>query len=239
MMLTGWWTFIILKVLGIALGWIFSSLYLQANDFYVQSSKNIIFLFYLLVMVSITGIFIWRQKKIQESKKQKFAHLIGDAIAHEMRTPLSGIYNIAQLLQKTLPELISTEVFFYSNIDLAMDGRFFPISDSSLRAILMTDVFHHIPNAHLFFQEALRVLKPGGRICMIEPWVSPWSRWVMSRFHHEPMDIKTNEWSFPSNGPLSSSNQALPWIVFERDLSKFQSDYKNFIILKIKRFMRL
>jgi hypothetical protein len=52
---------------------------------------------------------------------------------------------------------------------------------------------------------------------MIEPWVTPFSRLVFTHLHHEPFQPRSRSWGFPSTGPLSASNQALPWIVFERD----------------------
>ena len=92
----------------------------------------------------------------------------------------------------------------------------------SLRAIVMTDVMHHIPDPQAFLAEARRIVKPGGRIAMIEPWVSAWSRFVYTRLHHEPFRPEASSWSFPSSGPLSGANGAVPWIVFERDRARFQ-----------------
>jgi len=51
--------------------------------------------------------------------------------------------------------------------------HFIASSDGSLRAIVMTDVLHHIPNVESFFAEAARCVRPGGVIVMIEPWLTP------------------------------------------------------------------
>jgi ubiquinone/menaquinone biosynthesis C-methylase UbiE len=73
------------------------------------------------------------------------------------------------------PEVIQSEVFFCRNVDIVADARQLPLPSGSLRAIVMTDVFHHIPKPEAFLEEAARCLRPGGRIVMIEPWVSAWS----------------------------------------------------------------
>jgi len=85
--------------------------------------------------------------------------------------------------------------------------------------------------------EADRTLKIGGQIIMIEPWVSKWSKKVYSMINHELMDTNVESWQFNSTGPLSGSNQALPWIVFSRDREKFCSDYPSFKIKKIQPMM--
>lgn len=132
---------------------------------------------------------------------------------------------------------IASEIFYCPFVHAVLDGTRLPFPDEILLAIVMTDVFHHIPDVEKFLHEALRTLQPGGRIIMIEPWVSRWSRWVMDHFHSEPMDVEMQTWQFPSHGPLSSSNQALPWIVFERDRALFERKFTEFKLLKLQPFM--
>ena len=136
-----------------------------------------------------------------------------------------------------LPELITSEVFYCSGVRLVADGRRLPIADGALRAILMTNVLHHIPNVREFFREALRCLRPHGKILMIEPWVTPWSSFIYTRFHHEPFDPETPGWSFAGAGPLSSANGALPWIIFDRDREKFRAEFPGLLIEQVRPFM--
>ena len=69
---------------------------------------------------------------------------------------------------------------------LVLDGLALPFAAGSLRGIAMTNVLHHLPRPLRFFAEAARCVRPGGVVTMIEPWVTPWSRWVYTRLHHEP-----------------------------------------------------
>ncbi|HAF60948.1 MAG TPA: methyltransferase type 11 [Anaerolineaceae bacterium] len=143
----------------------------------------------------------------------------------------------AGFFDEMYPQVISSEVFFCPFVDVILNGMVLPFPIASLQAVVMTDVFHHIPDVEHFLWEAVRTLTPGGRIIMIEPWVSDWSRWVMDHFHSEPMDTEMHTWQFPSTGPLSGSNQALPWIVFKRDRKRFESAFPDLEIVKIQPFM--
>ena len=72
---------------------------------------------------------------------------------------------------------------------------------------------------------------------MIEPWRSVWSTWIYRHLHHEPFEPDARDWAFPSSGPLSGANGALPWIVFERDRKKFECDFPGLEIEEIYPFM--
>jgi SAM-dependent methyltransferase len=139
--------------------------------------------------------------------------------------------------ERFIPDLITSDVFLCPGIRLVANGQSMPFSEASLRGIVFTDVLHHMPDVRQFFGEASRCLRPGGKILMIEPWVSPWSRFVYSHFHHEPFRPEAEEWSFPSIGPLSGANGALPWIVFVRDRHRFETEFPRLVIDTIRPFM--
>lgn len=135
-----------------------------------------------------------------------------------------------------IPGLITTEVF-PSAVQLVCNAQAMPFADGALRAIIMTNVLHHFPNVRQFFTEATRCLRLGGRILMVEPWVTPWSRFVYRNFHHEPFDPEARDWGFPECGPLSGANGALPWIVLSRDRRKFLEEFPKLRIQKVRPFL--
>lgn len=128
-------------------------------------------------------------------------------------------------LKELLPECICSDVFCSPGNDLVLDARQLPFHARSLRAICMVDVFHHIPDVAVFLAEVQRVLTPGGVMVMWEPWNTPWSGFVYRWLHPEPFEPQAPEWSFPTRGPLSGANGALPWIVFERDVARLRRDF--------------
>ncbi|MDD5371082.1 MAG: class I SAM-dependent methyltransferase [Anaerolineaceae bacterium] len=127
--------------------------------------------------------------------------------------------------QDSIPKLISSEVFWLSSVSLVVDGCALPFPDQSAKAIIMTDVLHHLPNPRGFFSEVTRCLGPGGVLTMVEPWVTSWSRFVYKHYHHENFEPDSLAWEFETSGPLSGSNQALPWMIFERDKPIFTKEF--------------
>jgi SAM-dependent methyltransferase len=143
----------------------------------------------------------------------------------------------AGYLREFVPEAIQTEVFFCRNTHVAADACSLPFPDAALKAITMTDVFHHIPKAELFLREATRCLRPGGRLVMVEPWVSSWSRLVYRHLHHEPFQPDALDWNIPAAGPLSGANGALPWIIFVRDRKRLAELFPSLEIEEVLPMM--
>jgi len=142
-------------------------------------------------------------------------------------------------ISEIIPQAISSDILFLPYLDVVMNGRLLPLRAQCLDALLMMDVFHHISDAESFFYEVDRVLRVGGRLVMIEPWVTAWSKWVFTRFHHEPINMEVTEWAFKPDGPLTGANQALPWIVFDRDRSQFEKKFSNMNVLQVLPMMPL
>lgn len=143
----------------------------------------------------------------------------------------------AGFFREICPQAITSEVFVCPGIQSVIDARKLPLRDASLRAIVMTDVMHHIPDPARFLAEAQRVLVPGGRMLMIEPWVSAWSKFVYTRFHPEPFRPEASTWDFPSSGPLSGANGAMPWMIFHRDLAAFRRLFPLLDVTRVEPFM--
>jgi SAM-dependent methyltransferase len=140
-------------------------------------------------------------------------------------------------LERFIPGLIRSEVFHIPGVDVILDAAQIPFREGALRAIVMTDVLHHLTEPRRFFAEAARSVRPGGAIAMIEPWITPWSRLVYSRLHHELMDADAT-WGVPAGKlPLSAANSALPWIIFQRDRAQFEREFPEGRIAEIRPFM--
>ncbi len=137
-------------------------------------------------------------------------------------------------LKEYIPKLMTSEILQIPGVDIILDGQRLPFKRAALRAIVMVDVFHHLPDVRLFLNQATACVKPGGGIVMIEPWNTAWSRLIFRCLHHEPFRPDSPEWHFPGGGPLSTANQALPWIVFKRDRKKFEAQYPQWQIGEIK-----
>jgi SAM-dependent methyltransferase len=136
-----------------------------------------------------------------------------------------------------VPGAVRTDVRPLAGLTLAADARQLPFRDASIKAIVMTDVFHHIPDVDAFLCGVTRALRPGGATAMVEPWHTAWSRFIFQNFHHERFDPRSRSWSFPAGDPMLAANGALPWIVFERDRERFERLYPELRIERIEPFM--
>jgi SAM-dependent methyltransferase len=116
------------------------------------------------------------------------------------------------------PNAIATDVFNSGEwIDLLMDAESLSLRRNSIGNILAFDVLHHLRRPMTLLRRALDALKVGGRIVLCEPAVSPWSRFVYGRFHHEPIDFSwsvsgaTRETTADDNHAFA--NMAIPEIL--------------------------
>ena len=148
--------------------------------------------------------------------------------------PEGGILEIGSgggFLKEVMPEVITSDILELEHCDMIFSAEEIPLEDDSLSAIFMINVLHHIPIPEKFFNEADRLLKKGGMIIMIEPANTMLARYVYKNYHHEPFDENAG-WQLSGSGPMSDSNQAMPWIILERDRVEFE---KKFPALKVRR----
>jgi SAM-dependent methyltransferase len=103
-----------------------------------------------------------------------------------------------------------------------------PYRDASLGAIVLLDVLHHLPSPRRFFAEAVRVLRPGGRLVMCEPYISTLSYLVYKLFHDEPLAWRVDPLADHAAGDARDpfdSNQAIPTLLFGRARPAFEAAF--------------
>jgi len=146
----------------------------------------------------------------------------------------------ASFIDQFIKNIKKTDVFLNSNTDFKLDandiGEKFQNKISNL---ILINVFHHISNPELFLKSAEKSLLSGGRIIMIEPSNNLWSRLVFKAIGHEKFDTNQISWEFESKDPLLDSNQALSWIIFNRDYKKFKTLFPMFSLIKKRSLMPL
>ena len=136
--------------------------------------------------------------------------------------------------KQIIPQIVTSDLISYPGIDCVINATKLPFRDLSLRAILMLNVFHHIPDVAAFLSEAERCLAPKGRLLIIDQHSGMISKHIYRHLHFEPYDRITPDWSFKSEGPLSGANGALPWIVFQRDHDRFARRYPSLELLSYR-----
>ena len=99
--------------------------------------------------------------------------------------------------------------------DLAADGSRLPFADGVFDAVVCLDLVHHLGRPRDFFVEAARVLRPGGRLAAVEPWVTPMSYPIYRFLHEEGCDLGIDPWRPFGDGAKEAfdGNGALSWKV--------------------------
>lgn len=134
--------------------------------------------------------------------------------------------------KKKYPEIISTDIKKAENLDMVLDAQNMPFENNSIRAIYGINCFHHFPNPNLFFKELERVLENGCGCILIDPYYGTIAkRFYKKIFDTETFDMTQKEWVNESLGFMNGANQALSYIVFKRDIKKFEMLYPNLEIV--------
>ena len=158
---------------------------------------------------------------------------IAELLPGKISGPVVELGSGGGFLKDYIPDLVTSEILAIPTVDIQFDGQAMPFGAASVRAVVMLDVFHHIPRPATLLAQAAEIMKPGGRLIMIEPWVTAWSRFVYGYLHHEPFEPEVKDWHFQKGGPLTGANQALPWIVFDRDRQEFEDRFPEWHVKKI------
>lgn len=124
-------------------------------------------------------------RQIYEGFYDRIVALIDQTMAGAIVEVGSGIGN----LRARLPGAIATDLFPNPWLDLVCDGYELPFGDASLSHLILFDVFHHLRAPMAFLGEARRVLAPGGRVVVFEPYISAMSYPVYALLHHEPVAL--------------------------------------------------
>ena len=119
-----------------------------------------------------------------------------------------------------IPDVELTDVVKAPWHDREVSAAALPYAERSLGALVLFDVLHHLPAPRAFFAEATRVLKPGGRIVLCEPYIGPLSYPVYKLFHDEAVDLSADPLA-PASAHADGrdpfdSNQAVPTLLFDR-----------------------
>lgn len=136
-------------------------------------------------------------------------------------------------MKDVYPDVEASDVKCLPFVDVVCRAEEIPFRSSSVRAIYGINVFHHLQRPREFFREIVRVLSPGGGVVLIEPYYGWFARILFRRLHaSEGFDPGAASWESPAAaGPFSKANQALSFIVFRRDASRFRQEFPNLEIV--------
>lgn len=139
------------------------------------------------------------------------------------------------------PATIATDVADTPWSDEVVDAEALPYDDGCVANLVMLDVLHHLRHPSRFLAEAERVLRPGGRVVVCEPYCSPVSTVAYKALHHEPIDLDTDplgDQAQSSERPFDS-NQALPTLLFWRHADRLAARHPALVLTRRRRLALL
>jgi SAM-dependent methyltransferase len=186
-------------------------------------------------LTSLNNSHIIEKKKFLKNTYWDFYRRFLDAAGESApEGPWIEIGSGGGFIKEVIPRVKTSDVVEIRSLtDLTFSALKMPFESGSVGIFFLLNTFHHLHDVSLFLNECQRCLKSGGKIVMIEPANTPWSRWIYKKFHHEPFDEKMSEW-MTEGGRLSGGNQALPWIVFVRDRKRFDAAFPLLKIISIE-----
>ena len=142
-------------------------------------------------------------------------------------------------LKEKVVSLLSSDIQFAPWLDLVADAQQLPFAGSALSNIVMLDVLHHVEFPSLLFREAARVLRPGGRMVMVEPGITWGSTLFYRLIHHEPVVMRADPLAVgvpdQHRNPYDS-NQAIPTLLVTTYRDAFHAKFPDLRIVETRWF---
>jgi len=152
----------------------------------------------------------WLYKEIENSLEGELVLEVGAG---------TGLSNSFMSLEK----VVRTDYLPWTipGVQGAIDAQELPFSDDSFDSGFALDAIHHIPNPGKALSELCRVVRPGGIVVIVEPFISCLSFLPYKLFHNEKT---TWNYSLPKNGireteSASDGEQAVLQSMFYRNLA--------------------
>lgn len=133
--------------------------------------------------------------------------------------------------ESVAPLWLRSDITTFKHLDLQFDALALPFLTESVGAIVLRDTWHHIPDLSMFLNECQRVLMPGGKIVVSDPYWGLLAKIVYRFLHQERFDDQAAHWCFDQVTPWSS-NQALAFIVLRRDRHIFSAQWPSLQIVE-------
>jgi SAM-dependent methyltransferase len=134
----------------------------------------------------------------------KVAQWIDPAIAGKIVEIGSGIGNFGEFRS----DVVLTDQSIQPWIDLTCSAYRLPFHDRTVSHIVMFDVFHHLSAPRAFFESARSAIGEGGRVILVEPYISVTSAVAYGVFHDEPIAWRAKIEDTPSTGYYAAQGNA-------------------------------
>ena len=115
--------------------------------------------------------------------------------------------------------VVNVDMMDYENVDIVCDIHHLPFKDNSIDAVMSLAVLEHVREPALVLKEVHRVLKPGGRVFSLIPFMQPfhasphdYQRYTLPGIeflHRDFQKVESGVFSGPVSGALWAVQEAL------------------------------
>jgi hypothetical protein len=122
-------------------------------------------------------------------------------------------------IKEFLPNCITTDIFPNPWLDRVENAYALSFAGGSISNLILFDVFHHLHWPGSALKEFARVVRPQGRVVLMEPGFGLLGTVIYSHFHHEPLGLdQAISWEQPITEKGSAgayyAAQANAWRLF-------------------------
>ena len=163
---------------------------------------------------------VWDAKPVLRRvyREEFFARLLAQRVAHGVSVEVGAGPGF---LKEAANDIFSTDLICCPWLDAVVDAQRLPFRTTSVSNVLGLDVLHHLAAPMRFLEEVQRVLLSGGRLILVEPWITPFSHLLFRFFHQERCDLTEKPWLAASKDGVETKaafdgNQAIPYLMFGR-----------------------
>ena len=161
---------------------------------------------------------VWEQKPILRRvyNDEFFARLLSFRIPNGLTLEVGAGPGF---FKQFAPDIFSTDLVWCPWLDAIADAQHLPFQNASVANIFGLDMLHHLATPMTFLRESARILTPGGRLILVEPWITPLSYFIFRFLHQERCDLSETPWLSNRPGAIPEKmafdgNQAIPYLLF-------------------------
>lgn len=169
---------------------------------------------------------LWEKKKVTRYLYNRWYRRIEGELA-----PLGPTVELGAgtgNFKEFMPSSLSSDLVFCEWLDVVHDAMALPYGDGAVGNFVLIDSIHHVKRPVAVLDEMHRCLKDGGRIVILDVYISPFSYLYYNFLHKEDVNLSVDVFNMEDDGGEKapfSSNQAIATLLFFRGLERFKARF--------------